>query len=349
MCSIRESPLTASVNLHNRVQLTASTIQRTLLLLIVVSLLCLSSCHSALAADHYGAGDSPTRPRFPTDQWVALANGEQHWYAFRDEGDNTAITVQMTVVPRHGATVTVFTPEQSSRWLSGEDVAAVGAGSEIPRFPNDLYWTGSFVQSGTYYVLVESGGQGLSNYKLTISGSRVSFPLLSFTPPISPLIGPTHPYAMDNRPPVAPTPVVTPTLTATPAPPPLSSPETPLPPIGKTLSIATGETHWYAFRDEGDDATIRVSADATPDDCLTFQVWTPEQLRLWQLGEEFRPVGQGTVNTFLKADRFWTGSFVKAGIYYIVVKPDPATTGACTYTLHVMGDDVSLVLPPTDR
>lgn len=305
---------------------------------VLVVLLLFAGRRHALAV----AGDDPTRPLSPTGQWVTLEDDAQQWYAFRDEGDGTAITVRMTVLPVRGATFTVLTAEDVARRARGEPLTAVGAGSEISLFPNDLYWTGSFVQSGVYYVLVRSNGQGDSNYKLTIRGSGVSFPLRSFAQPQSPLINPPSLYPGGSR---LPSPPFAPAQTTV-TPQPFSSPEKPWPPIGKTVVIGAGELHWYAFRDEGDELSIQVNADATPDACLTFQVWTPEQLHLWQLGEEFRPVGQGTANAILKADLFWTGSFVKSGIYYVVAKRNPAMTSSCSYRLTVMGDGVSLVLPP---
>ncbi len=322
----------------------SSISQRYRITALALGLLFLASCQPTLAAER--TGSDPTNALFPSDSWVALENGQQHWYAFHDEGDGTAITVRLTVLPANGATFTVWTAAQAKQWASGQSVAAVGAGTPLELFQNDLYWTGNFVQSGTYYVLVESRRQGLSNYRLTISGNGVSFPRLSFAQPSSPLADPDQAYPMAERlpqssPSIRPTPSPTPTVTATP----VSSPEHPWPPIGKSITIARGETHWYAFRDEGDESSIQVSADATPDNCLAFQLWTPEELRLWQLGEEFRPVGQGTANPTLKADLFWTGSFIKAATYYIVVERNAAVDGPCTYQLTVLGDNVSLLIP----
>lgn len=303
--------------------------------LLAITLLFVASCQPTFAAER--TGSDPTTALFPTDSWVALATGADHWYAFRDEGDGTAITIRLTVLPTEGAIFTVFTAEQAKQWAVDQTVIAVGAGTPLELFRNDLYWTGNFVQSGTYYVLVTSQDRGPSNYKLTISGQGISFPRLSFAQPASPLVGP-QPPTLPIMPPMLPTPV--PTMTE-----PASGPENPWPPIGKTMAIAVGETQWYAFRDEGDESSIQVRADATPDDCLAFQVWTPEELLLWQLGEEFRPVGQGTANLTLKADLFWTGSFIKSATYYVVVKRNGAARDSCTYQLAVLGDNVSL-LPP---
>lgn len=288
------------------------------------------------------AGADPAHPLFPTDAWLALPAGASHWYAFRDEGDDTPIVVRMTLLPEHSASFWVLTADDVRQWAHGEALSAVGAGSEMKLFRNDLYWTGRFVQSGTYYVLVKNNGQRLSNYQITIDGSGVSFPVRSFTQPSTATALPNG-YPTGNRLPPA-------TLDTTPAVPNLgvtASAENPLPPIGKLSAIAMNDVHWYAFRDEGDASTIQISADATPDTCLTFAIWTPEQFRLWQRGEDVKPVGQGTANPTLKIDLFWTGSFVKSGIYYVVVRRNPIVQGNCSYKLTVLGDDVSLVMPPT--
>lgn len=295
-----------------------------------------------LAQTPTAAGTDPAHPLFPTEAWQALPRAASHWYAFRDEGDATPILVRMTVLPEHSASFWVLTADEMRQWEQAEGLTAVGAGSEMKLFRNDLYWTGSFVQSGTYYVLVKNNGQRPSNYQITIDGSGVSFPVLSFTQPITSATALSNHYPTGNR--LPPTALSTtqplPNLGAT------SSAENPLPPIGKLSAIAGNEVHWYAFRDEGDASTIQVRANATPSNCLAFAIWTPDQLKLWRRGEEVSPVGQGTVNSTVKADLFWTGSFVKSGVYYVVVRRNPAVQGDCSYQLTVLGDDVSLVMPP---
>lgn len=296
--------------------------------------------------------NEPTAPYSPIDAWIALADGDHHWYAFRDEGDDTPIRIRLSVEPNNGATFAVLTPTQMAEWQRGEQVEPVGAGSPSSIFHDDLYWTGSFVESGIYYVLIESSGRGLSNYMLTIQGSQVSFPLLTFIQPLPPVATPANGCVIK---PTA-TPVTEPSAMATPPLSPVavpsaeregivSSPEEPLPPVGKTLPLRANEVHWYAFRDEGDDAAIAVRASANPPHCISFALWTPAQLELWRQNIEFHAVGEGTVNQQMAGDLFWTGSFVKSGIYHVVVTRDPAILGDCTYQLRVTGDDVSLFLP----
>jgi len=317
-----------------------ASVLRSLLVALGMALCWVLSNQPLLAATV--PGTEPTRPLFPTGAWQTLAGGGTQWYAFRDEGDDAPIVVRLTVLPADQAAFAVITPAAMQQWRRGEPLVAVGEGSPLAISPGDLYWTGSFVQSGTYYVRVQSRGEGVSNYRLTINGRDVSFPLLSFAQSNGAVVTPTNRYPLGGT--LSP-PVAAATVTATVAAPALSSAEQPLPPIGKPMTITVGEIHWYAFRDEGDAAPIQVSADATPDQCLTFEVWTPEQFARWQQGEAFMPVGQGTANATLNIDRFWSGSFVKSGIYYVVVKQNPATAGPCTYKLLVLGDDVSLIAP----
>ncbi|MEZ4861452.1 MAG: hypothetical protein R3C14_09100 [Caldilineaceae bacterium] len=312
---------------------------RFILTSVLIATLYLLSGQVVLAAEIESGGNDPAHPFVPVDGWVTLPAGAHHWYAFRDEGDSTTIAVRLTVLPPASAAFTVLTAEQIHKWERGEEFQAVGAGTPFKLFNNDLYWTGSFVQSGSYYVLVESTGRSESYYKLTITGRQVSFPKVHM-PRVegSPTGSPDDLAVAPESTPLAFSPNITSTVT--------SSPENPLPPIGKLITITPGEVHWYAFRDEGDESTIQVRADATPDHCLSFQVWTPEELARWRLGGDFRPVGQGTANAALKADLFWTGSFVKSGTYYVVVERDPAVRGPCSYQLTVIGNDVSLMLSP---
>ncbi len=286
--------------------------------------------------------NSPTTPYTPIDDWIPLQATEQHWYAFRDEGDDTAVTVRLKAEPANRVNFRLFTATQIVDYIRGKRVTGVGASAAEPALGGDAHWTGSFVQSGIYYILVQSDRlnerthtTGYS-YRITVSGEKVSFPLLSFTqptPPTADQIRCTHGDLQTSPPTINPVPQAL-----------ASSPEEPLAAVGRFVAIAPDARHWYAFRDEGDDAAIEIAADAIPADCLTFELWTPAQLGLWQRGEPFQPVGRGTPNALLKADLFWTGSFVKSGTYYVVVELNPAFQGRCTYQLHVTGRDVSLIV-----
>jgi len=272
-------------------------------------------------------GFDPGSAGGPSANWVSIAPGQDHWYAFRDEGDRESIEITLNVQPEDRASFKVVTQDDLRRWADGEKLVGVGAGTKNASMNDKLFWTGSFVKGDTYYVLVEGDNFIPSTYQLTISGKDVSFPTLA------------EPMMTQD--------VMTGELGLTVEPAPAAavaqgmSPEMALAPIGKYVQIMPGQTQWYAFRDEGDQSQISIKVDAIPDSGVTFEVWTPEQLRKWALGEKFDPVGAGTENEALKADLFWSGSFVKGDTYYVVVEHSGLTNAPATYSLTVQGDDVS--------
>ena len=307
------------------------------LALLIVGAMALSGAGAALAADDAGdAGSGPGTAMAPTDSWMQLANGEKQWYAFRDEGDQTSIAVRMQVTPGDRAFFEVLTPEEVNKWANGETFDPVGAGTKNADLGDDLYWTGSFVSSGTYYVVVTSRNLGDSEYALSINGDDVSFPTAQVA---SPQAAPDANSAemAQTQPAAAPAMNMQEQMAMMTG----SSADTALAPVGDTMQIEPGQKQWYAFYDGGDGNSIQIRADAQPSSGLTFQVLTPDELRLWQEGLSYDPVGRGTENADLNADLFWTGSFVKGGTYYVVVEPSGLNAGPTTYSLTVTVEDVS--------
>ncbi|MBI1297282.1 hypothetical protein GC175_20215 [bacterium] len=114
-------------------------------------------------------------------------------------------------------------------------------------------------------------------------------------------------------------------------------------PAQGSVTIDSGEWHWYAFRDEGDGEAIQIEMDV--DGSATFEVWTAEQIRRWANGEEVDAVGSGSSNDYVNADLVWNGSFVQSGNYYVLVKQG---SGSSNYQLRISGDDVSFPAPTAE-
>jgi len=303
------------------------------LALLITGVMAFYGAGAALAANDAGEpGSGPGTALSPAAGWVQLANGEKQWYAFRDEGDKASISVRMKVTPGDRAFFEVLTPEQVNKWANGETFDPVGAGTKNADLADDLYWTGSFVSSGTYYVVVTSRNFGDSEYSLSINGDDVSFPSAQMA--VEPNAPATMAEAAQTEPVMTEQMGLEVAMTG-------SSAGTALAPVGDTMQIQPGQKQWYAFYDGGDGNSIQIRANAQPDNGLAFDVLTPDELRKWQQGVDFNPVGRGTENSDLKADLFWTGSFVKGGTYYIVVEPSGLNAGPVTYSLTVTGQDVS--------
>ncbi len=74
---------------------------------------------------------------------------------------------------RPAASYTVWTPQDVLAMLAGQSVTPVGTGALNPNKANDILWSGSFLTSGTYYVVVNQTRPG--GYDLQIAGKGLTF------------------------------------------------------------------------------------------------------------------------------------------------------------------------------
>lgn len=136
-----------------------------------------------------------------------------------------------------------------------------------------------------------------------------------------------------------------------------------LAPSGEWTPLTRGEEHWYAFdyrghqemqevEDNGDEeeavwvsSRIQVLLESEPDEGITFSLWTPENIRLWTLGEDVEPVGRGGEDEHAPGDLCWCGTFQEPGTYYVVVEHSGQGPDTAYYTLDVLGSDVSFTAP----
>lgn len=298
--------------------------------------------------------------------WTELKPGEQHWYAVdyrghhefeeadEEEGEEaeaifvqSEIQVSMDVEPDGGAVFGLITPDEIRAWEAGEDLESCGCGTENEFEAGDLFWSGSFSQPGTYYVLVQYAAAGTDPvyYTLSIGGEDVA---VTGTPEAT---STADAAAADASSAGAESAAAKPVAEAG------TGPGDALTPGDEAVLLPVGETLWYAFdyhghhefpEADGDDeedkepvfvaTQVEIWLDAEPDEGAAFSIWNQDQIRLWVAGEEFEPVGQGTKNEFEAGDLFWAGSFPSAGRYYIVVEqqgPEPVSL-----LLNISGEDV---------
>ncbi|MFC2037620.1 DPP IV N-terminal domain-containing protein [Chloroflexota bacterium] len=159
-------------------------VRLTLVLVTLVSAGLAGSATASASGTGPGAGSGPDDALLPDGEWDQLRLGESHWYAFHYQGDGSQVQVRLQVEPHDSATFVVWTPDQIWHWGLGEYVEPVGRGSDDPRAEGILVWSGSFPNSGTYYVVVEHAGghAGTSYYLLDVSGEGVSLSKPSPTP-----------------------------------------------------------------------------------------------------------------------------------------------------------------------
>ena len=118
-----------------------------------------------------------------------------------------------------------------------------------------------------------------------------------------------------------------------------TGPDEALAPAGEWQEVEGGGSHWYAFRYAGDGSQIGIRLQVEPKGNVGFDVWTPEGVRRWGLGQESDPVGRGSADPHADGVISWSGSFQIAGTYHVVVTK--LVEGKSYYLLEVQGDGVS--------
>lgn len=119
-------------------------------------------------------------------------------------------------------------------------------------------------------------------------------------------------------------------------------------------TIPGGGALWYRFNYGGGNSLITVTLLSGAGSNLRFNVFTPEQMLVWE--PRLTPIGRGTVlaincNSGLPApgggcqgnDLVWGGKFRASGTYYVQLLND--NPQAVTFTLTVAGEAVSQCVP----
>jgi len=255
------------------------------------------------------AGHSPYQALSPEgDTMRSLDLGQSDWYAFQYNGnDESLIRVQLW---GNNAEFGVWTRNQIEDWDQGIDVDPIGRSAEEEFVDGDLSWAGSFNTTDTYFVRVEQTGTTAANYRLSVSGADVSVPSET-----------THELEMTIFvAPVTAVPVLAQTTHG-------SGPEDALAIDGGWRSLGAGETDWYSFRSDGDEATqFTLELNVDPMDGATFSIWTEGQILDWAQGLDVDPIGRGTSNDLAEDGLTWSGNFNSTGTLYVTVEYSGAGT-----------------------
>lgn len=285
---------------------------------LVAVALGLVSVVSVFAAGAPATG--PDQPSTPDGGRHSLDSGAGQWYSFDYLGDGSQILVRMGT-DSDQLHFSVWTEEQLQAWARDGVVDPVGQGTVNSYLDDDLTWSGSFEQEGTYYVYVWSEDGGTAHYSLSVTGNAVSFTrsATSTEEPSEATTAEVAAVAADE--PAA----ATETTGGT-------GPDTALAVAGKWTSLEPGQTVWYDFNYYGGDSQILIQMWTDSNDA-GFGVWTPEQVSCWAKGEAVDPIGRGTYNQYVDGDLSWSGSFAQSGIYYIVVQNQGADLAHFALTL----------------
>ncbi|MEZ4617560.1 MAG: hypothetical protein R2867_18885 [Caldilineaceae bacterium] len=130
-----------------------------------------------------------------------------------------------------------------------------------------------------------------------------------------------------------------------------TGPDNALTPTGQPAMLAPGATRWYTFLyaegadGDGEPSDAVAELEMAQPGAITFEVWTEDDVRRWQNGEDFSPTGAGTPafdpDSSDNRDRgrlTWVGSGAATTTWYIVVMNQ--SDQAASFSLSVTGPDV---------
>jgi hypothetical protein len=133
-----------------------------------------------------------------------------------------------------------------------------------------------------------------------------------------------------------------------------TGPDYAMSPSAEWVSIAPGQSQWYAFKYDYDEkyGPMEIRIEATPADAARFTVRNGSQANEWRRDGTNSCFGRcaGTTrdaNKDGKPDfRTWSAHMHESGTFYIVVERAAGVTGPVSYLLKLSGDGWSLTGAP---
>jgi hypothetical protein len=129
-------------------------------------------------------GSSPFFALAVGDDWVEIAPGAQHWYAFNydfDEDWTMMPEIRFETDAIDDVLLTIHNGQQARQWELGEELEHFGCCTQVDEDKDDdgaadyASWTGGLRSSGRYYIVVEApeGLDGSAFYRFELTGEGI--------------------------------------------------------------------------------------------------------------------------------------------------------------------------------
>jgi hypothetical protein len=291
-----------------------------------------------------GAESGPDFAMMPTSEWIALEQGQLHWYAFDYDFDESfaAIEIHMYSEPEDSAILTIRTEEQAQKWREDGTNEHTGCctvqdlgGDEDTKY---AVWAGKLESSGRYYMVVEHAKNVAETayYRIEFAAQEgVSFPA-GLIDPRGVMAPPAAEPAAAAEPAMAPEAVKLVGMNG-------SGPDFALAPTAEWVELGEGVFHWYAFSYDFDASygPVEIRMYTEPEDGAILTVRTEEQAQKWRDDGIHEHIGCCTVQDLGDKDTdyaVWAGKLDSSGTYYIVVEHAKNVSGPVHYMFTIEGE-----------
>lgn len=312
------------------------------------------------AAPLFAASEmAPAAQATATNDWQELEPGASHvvkvkYDAFEKDGRLASEAIVELEMGRRGSVAfDVYTATQYADFEAGKDVTPIGRGNlksdqtGNPFHDTKLIWANRTDMSETFFIRVENKSTGVSSFHLSVSGNGTTIQNeMADNEMVDNEMAPAdvQPAQSVARSSVAETKAELAESSAS-ASDAGYGPESAISAASTTGTLAAGETRWHTFKYDYDhssnkpakQATVQVKMDEK--ESVSFEIWTPAQVKSWAQGDKVYELGAGSVFNDVDTTLIWVGSAKASDRYYVLVENQ--TDSPANYSLEISGTTVS--------
>lgn len=297
------------------------------------------------AATQTASTSGPRIVGTPTGEWLTIGprqfDGYQVLYQF-SEDEESFLYAELEMTEAGAVEFYILNDALLNDWRNGVDIEPLGVGTAIDDDELVVAWANRSAGSETFYIAVRNMGDVPTDYKLTVSGNGITFPLgnLANTASAEAVEATVEPAAEAAQGDAAGTEegtTVDERLSVIGA------------PVGDWLEIAPRRVHGYqvnyhfAQAEDGSSSNVTVKLEMGEEGDVDFFILTPDRVNEYRNGEDIEPLGVGSpINEDTETKLIWTSDTVGDEVLYVLVENNRDVPSY--YTIDISGSGITFPL-----
>lgn len=281
----------------------------------------------------------------PTGEWLTIGprqfDGYQVLYKFI-EGEESFLYAELEMTEAGAVEFYILNDALLNDWRNGLEIEPLGRGTAIDDDELVIAWANRSAGSETFYIAVRNMRDVPTNYKLTVSGNGITFPLGNLANTAAPeaveaTVEPTAEAAQSDAASTEEGATSNDRLSVIGA------------PVGDWLEIAPRRVHAYqvnyhfAEAEDGSTSNVTVKLEMGEAGDVNFYILTPDRVDQYRKGEDIEPLGAGSpINEDTETKLIWTSATVGDEILYVLVENNRDVPSY--YTIDISGSGITFPL-----
>lgn len=281
----------------------------------------------------------------PTGEWMSIGprqyDGYQILYKFT-EGEESFLYAELEMTEAGAVEFYILNDPLLNDWRNGMEIEPLGRGTAIDDDKLVIAWANRSAGSETFYIAVRNMRDVPADYKLTVSGNGISFPLGNLAntasaeaveATVEPATEAAQSDVANNDDSVANDDRVS-VIGA---------------PVGDWLEVAPRKLHGYqvnyhfAEAADGSTSNVTVKLEMGQAGDVDFFILTPDRVNEYRNGKDVEPLGAGSpINEDTKTKLIWTSDTVGDEILYVLVRNNRDVPSY--YSIDIAGSGITFPL-----